>query len=563
MIRQSFTLRVILVSFVLLALPLLINTFFFFREAYETMIKEAKLDLKESANFRAYAFSEIQPARQVLLEEIEYFLQLHGKIDPEKLNIQFEQLSEIAQGVEVMLLGLGKEGEYPVIASSFPELVGTPFESIKKIPDILKNGKGSFVRYLYSDRAEAYVPYVFVAHVIHNKKTQEPIAILLVSANIEGLMQQMLSVEKLHEYIHFALLNTEGIVFAATNPELNGKYFRALTKQRRKELMKLEHMGPTGIALTPLPSVYDRDPPFFEFLFKNEVKIAYEASIPGVGVSVVAYAHKARLFGKAITHFLVIYSIYGLILLIGAILTYWLSVWLSKPLYQLSQVMSEVDERNLEVRFKKVPLGAEINLLGSIFNETLDALLAQMERTEQERIKKETYEREVAIGREVQESLLPSVTPKLEGVRLSGHYLPGHRVGGSCYGYLVRENLLYLYLIESPEPGISSCLYALSMRSLLTSHATLSDDPEEILKCSLEGGANLSALIATYDLKSREFRYAYKGCNPPLIDQKRESAILEPGDRVRLYSGVLSKELNAPLKSQEREVILITLEVGE
>ena len=244
----------------------------------------------------------------------------------------------------------------------------------------------------------------------------------------------------------------------------------------------------------------------------------------------MAFASKEEFFGVAVSHFLLIYTIYGLILIIGGGITYWLSLWISRPLRQLSFLMGEVSRGNLDVRFSEEPLGFEINILGRIFNSTIDNLLENIQQAEDERVKKETYQRELAIGRQVQQSLLPSKIPEVKGAEVAGIYLPAVDVGGDFYGYLSKkdasgEDVLIFGVADAAGRGISACLYSLSTRSLFRTYGTLYDDVGEILSMTnnafiLDAGDTgmfVTALFGIYHTESKIFTYYSCGHVPAIV----------------------------------------------
>ncbi len=533
MIKQSFTLRVLVVSFLVLALPLLIDSFIFFQNSYDDSINDAKTDLRQAANFRTFTLSEIQPVKQVLLRELHYFLDLDKKLateDHTKLSLELAKVAHVGGSFEIFVLDLGHNDVFKIIAGSRPSYIGTMITSYIKLPEVLAQGKGSFVRYLFSEEEQKYVPFVFVARSIISHETGKPIGILLVAANIENQLASVLSERGQSNQIKYAVLNSDGIVFAATESKLVGKFFDPISAERKKEVLELLQMEKEKMSLEKIPIVRGNDLPFFEFIFDDQVQIGYRANIQDIGISVVSYSSKEQLFGKAVRHFLFIYCIYGLILVLGGGVAYWLSLLISRPLRKLSSLMGEVKQGNLDVRFEKEPLGFEINILGEIFNNTLTTLLDNIQKAEDERVKKETYQREVAIGQQVQRSLLPSMVPAIKGAEIAGNYLPAIEAGGDFYSYTPRittngEEVLFITVADAAGKGISTCLYSLSARSLLRSYATMRDDPGEVLKLTNnaflvdagETGMFMTMFNGVYHSESKLLSYYSCGHPPPIV----------------------------------------------
>ncbi|NGX62188.1 MAG: Phosphoserine phosphatase RsbU [Chlamydiae bacterium] len=532
MIKKSFTLRVFVISFLLLALPLIINSFVFFQRTYKNSIEDGKADLRETANFHAFSLLEIQPVKQVLLKELVYLLDLQTRIESGNvgnLNPELQKAVDLAGDLDIILLDPGKEGDHKILASNIESLVGTNFTSFKRLADLQYQQGISFIRYVYSEETGSDIPFIYIAHAIPSKETKETIGILMVVADIEEEMDQILQ-QGPFRGIDFAVLNGDGIVFFSTDKKLEGEYFDPLSSSRKKEILKLNEVGSTKLAEQPLSLIPTGDPPFFMFVFRNKVYMGYRAYISGVGLSVVAYIPKEEFFGKAIRHFLLIYTFYGVVVLVGGMVAFWLSRWISRPLRQLSFVMGEVSRGEYGQRFKEEPLGFEINHLGSIFNQTVDGLLKNIQQAEDERVKKETYERELAIGREVQKNLIPTIIPAIKGAEIAGLYIQGDEVGGDFYTHFVKQNRsgeenLVFAVADAAGKGISTCLYAFSARSLLHAYATLYDDAGEIVTCTNKAfaedvgdlGMFITLLLGIYDPNTSTLFYSSCGHTPGIV----------------------------------------------
>jgi phosphoserine phosphatase RsbU/P len=489
MIKKSFTLRILVISFLLIALPLLVDAFIFFQRSYYDAIADAKNALKSETNFRVFNLLTIQPVSQALLSELIYILELgEGLENPDQAKLSRTLSQVVHEGGEFQLsiLKVEKDSRFKIVASSDAALLNTYFFNYQVLQDILKKGEGSFIRYSYSKEAQRQIPYVFTAQAIKSKKTGEPIGIILATANVENQFNALIEPGAAYPNIKYAIVSGDEIIFSATDPHLVGHYLEPLSQQVRNEILASGQLNLQQLAPEPLSLVKSTDLPFFEFIFNDQVQIAYRAFAPIGKISLMGYSSKEDFFAIAIRHFLLLYTIYGVIFVIGGGVTYWLSLWISRPLRELSQLMMQVSKGNLSARFKEAPLGFEINILGKLFNQTLDNLLENIQHAEDERVKKETYQRELSIIRQVQNSLLPRAIPHIKGAEFAGIYLPASDVGGDYYGYLTKktqsgEEALLLIVADAAGRGISSSLYALSARSLLRTYGTLYDNVGEIL----------------------------------------------------------------------------------
>ena len=78
MIKKSLPLRVLAISFIFVALPLLIDSFLFFQHSYEDSMNDIREELKQDAVLRAFSLVEIEPVKEVLLKEIVYLLDMEN-----------------------------------------------------------------------------------------------------------------------------------------------------------------------------------------------------------------------------------------------------------------------------------------------------------------------------------------------------------------------------------------------------------------------------------------------------------------------------------------------------
>ena len=431
----------------------------------------------------------LRPVKQALLRELIYILNLSENLESANLGHLNHLLTEavhVGGPIDIFIMKTEKGPYFKIVASSASSLIHTEFISYLQLQTAIKQGEGTFIRYSYSDATKKYTPYVYLAKVIQSKTSSEPIGVIVVVANIEEQLNNLIEKANPSQNMKFAILNSDGIVIDSTDRRLQGDYFDPISPKRRKEIEESRLIGVTHLAAQPIPVIKSEDPQFFEFVFNNQVNIAYRAYVPIGNVSVMSYSAKEEFFGTAVRHFLFIYIIYGLILVIGGGIAYWLSLWISRPLTQLSHLMEKVSQGDLNVRFKEEPLGFEINILGKIFNHTIDHVLENMQRAEDEKVKMEVYQKELTIVRRVQRSVISDRIPLLEGAEFASIYLPAIDVGGDFYGYRKKttksgEEALLVVVGDVAGRGISSCLYSYSMRSFFKTYGTLFDNLGEIL----------------------------------------------------------------------------------
>jgi serine phosphatase RsbU (regulator of sigma subunit) len=141
---------------------------------------------------------------------------------------------------------------------------------------------------------------------------------------------------------------------------------------------------------------------------------------------------------------------------------------------------------------------------------------------------------ELAIGRDIQRSLLPRRFPDVAGWRFAADYEPAREVGGDLYDvFRVRGSGadVALLIADVTGKGVPAALLMADTKALLHAAADNADDPADALSrvnriLTLERRSSLfvTAALAEVDAGSGALRLASAGHEPPLL--------LGPGGRV-------------------------------
>lgn len=183
-------------------------------------------------------------------------------------------------------------------------------------------------------------------------------------------------------------------------------------------------------------------------------------------------------------------------------------------------------------------------------------------------------EQEMEIARQIQSSILPRQTPRLEGLEISVRYLPMTAVAGDFYDFLpVDEKRLGVLVADVSGHGVPAALIASMVKMAVKSQASNASDPAQVLSslnrtlCAELRGQFVTAGYLFLDLEERVALYAGAG-HPPLLVWRRAGKTLEefqengfflgfrssatysnleikfdPGDRFFLYTdGVIEAE---------------------
>jgi len=134
---------------------------------------------------------------------------------------------------------------------------------------------------------------------------------------------------------------------------------------------------------------------------------------------------------------------------------------------------------------------------------------------------------ELAIGRDIQRSLLPRRFPDVAGWRFSAEYEPAREVGGDLYDVFrlrgEREDVALL-IADVTGKGVPAALLMADTKALLHAAADNADEPADALArvnriLTLERRSSLfvTAALAAVDADSGAVRLASAGHEPPLV----------------------------------------------
>jgi serine phosphatase RsbU (regulator of sigma subunit) len=138
-----------------------------------------------------------------------------------------------------------------------------------------------------------------------------------------------------------------------------------------------------------------------------------------------------------------------------------------------------------------------------------------------------TAAQELAIGRDIQRSLLPRRFPDVEGWRFAADYEPAREVGGDLYAVVrVRgaSHDVALLIADVTGKGVPAALLMADTKALLHAAADNADDPADalarvnrILCVERRTTLFLTAALASVDADTGNVRLASAGHEPPLV----------------------------------------------
>ncbi len=526
---SRFVIRFLALNFFFLALPLLIVTTISLQRFYEKTVDQGRGELLQIAELRALTLSEWQPENLPIPTELVYFMKLgQGKPDYESWTKQLQQV--VKNDPEYIYAIIGPvsdlEGNYPILASSIPAAVGKNFRNLYEEKKIFEKGRAVVMRYFNTDRAgRANARPYLMAFLLFKDETGAAAGVLVQAVDMVFVIDEVLSTANF-SLLDFAILNDQGVVMRASDTYFEGNYFSDLSEKLKYQIHLSRDLGLISLADQKIETIKRDHEGFFEFKWNGLTQIAYTAAIAHMDVSVMVYTPKNYFFKRALKQYMTLYIVYIAILILGVVVVIATGAWISRPFRQLSGVMDEVSRGNLDVKFKSQKFGYEVNILGNIFNTTLEALHNHTKRAEDERVKREMYQRELDLGREVQKNLFSTTFPKEKGVDLAGCYIPSEIVSGDFYLVERHAKGILIAIIDIEGQGIYSSLYALSLRSLLRTYATIIDDVGEMMTTinaafTAESDVQATALVALYNPETKMLDYTSCGHLPGIVKHAR------------------------------------------
>jgi sigma-B regulation protein RsbU (phosphoserine phosphatase) len=211
--------------------------------------------------------------------------------------------------------------------------------------------------------------------------------------------------------------------------------------------------------------------------------------------------------------------------------------------------------------------------------EELEGKIAELEAAQAELRVKERMEAELALAREVQQSLLPRTFPLLPGFRFAAHNEPARQVGGDFYDvFVLDEGRFGLVVADVSDKGMPAALYMALSRSLLlaearrpqgasgseASPALVLAQVNRLLRELAEPDMFVSMFYGVVDVATRRMRYARAGHDRPILLRAGQSVelggrgallgvfgpdelllteeelALRPGDRLALFTDGLT-----------------------
>jgi phosphoserine phosphatase RsbU/P len=135
--------------------------------------------------------------------------------------------------------------------------------------------------------------------------------------------------------------------------------------------------------------------------------------------------------------------------------------------------------------------------------------------------------REQEDARRIQQALLPSAMPEIQGCQLAARWTPAWGIGGDCYDVLsFGDSQVAISIADVIGKGLPAALLMSNLQAAVRAFATPSAEPQEVctnvnrLLCrNIAAGKFVSFCYAVIDLAAGVVSYANAGHFPPILRQ--------------------------------------------
>ena len=166
--------------------------------------------------------------------------------------------------------------------------------------------------------------------------------------------------------------------------------------------------------------------------------------------------------------------------------------------------------------------GAELEVLQIVAGQM--GVQLENSRLYREAVERQRLEEELAVARSIQQRLLPSDVPRLEGFELAAYNEPSAQVSGDYFDFVDFGNCCGLVIADVSGKGLPASLLASNLQASIRALATAESQPGSILTAvnhslyeSTDAERFATAFLACLDPRQGQLTYSSAGHNPPLL----------------------------------------------
>ncbi|NOY57799.1 MAG: SpoIIE family protein phosphatase [Calditrichaeota bacterium] len=203
------------------------------------------------------------------------------------------------------------------------------------------------------------------------------------------------------------------------------------------------------------------------------------------------------------------------------------------PFRRLQEWVKELGQPGV-VEEMDIDASTEVGEIAKAFSDITQKLRVSQENVaEQERMQKE-----MQVAQEIQQTLLPSEFPEIDGYDISSYYAAAKEVGGDYYDFVeVDKDTLGIVVGDVSGKGVPGSLVMTMIRTALRTEARGIKDAAEVLSRvndfvinDIKKGMFVTLFYVIIDSKKRRINYASAGHNPMILyrTSKNKTYYLNP-----------------------------------
>ncbi len=196
-----------------------------------------------------------------------------------------------------------------------------------------------------------------------------------------------------------------------------------------------------------------------------------------------------------------------------------------RPLRRLAHEAESIAAGQFDAQLPDFKRTDEIGQLSHSFAGMQKSLVRYIEELKETTAQKASIESELNVANSIQMSMLPSVFPNREGLDMYASMTPAKEVGGDLYGYLLKDDCLYICVGDVSGKGVPASLFMAQVTRLFRTLANQDLAPADIctqMNEALSGDENLTNMFVTLfvglvNLQTGHLAFCNAGHNPPVI----------------------------------------------
>lgn len=166
---------------------------------------------------------------------------------------------------------------------------------------------------------------------------------------------------------------------------------------------------------------------------------------------------------------------------------------------------------------------------------SLAGVAIQRQRLIDEYTEKRRIERDLALARDIQQSLLPQREPQVEGYEIAGFNEPADETGGDCYDFLkLGDGLTGLVIADATGHGIGPALLVSQFLAMVQALTTTENDPLSVLSKvnslmgdEIPGNMFITSFLGIVDSKAHTIKYLSAGHGPLIHFRRADGSVTE------------------------------------